>query len=196
MGVTIRVTIYELKSKSALRYHFCFSLPTSSDASEMAQQRRQPPMMKSVGQQQSLVCFEADNNETNNKDEAAAADGGMATATPGRLDQKIGTSTFCRAFPWHFMLDRTMQLVQLGVGFMRLFGSDLKKHGRHMDTYFHLKKPQVEAHFDKILKKANSPFVLAVHHVSSSGGKESSSNKAKLQVKSLPVRSAAGGMDQ
>lgn len=42
VGVTIRVTIYELKSKSALRYHFCFSLPTSSQ----------------LNKTKSLVCFD------------------------------------------------------------------------------------------------------------------------------------------
>ena len=111
--------------------------------------------------------------------------GGGVVGGGGRLDRNIGMSTFCRAFPWHFMLDRSMQLVQLGVGFIRLFGADLKKMGRHLDTYFQLKKPhQVEPHFDKILKKANSPFVLAVRHVSI--GKHES-HKAKLQVPVNPL---------
>lgn len=95
------------------------------------------------------------------------------------FSQNIGTSTFCRAFPWHFMVDRNMQLVQLGVGFMRLFGSELKKMGRHLATYFQMKKPTVEPNFDKILKKANSPFVLAVCHVTKD------SRKTKLEVSYL-----------
>ena len=190
VGVTIRVTIYELKSKSALRYHFCFSLPiveevVVDDALTMSKTR-------------SLICFE---------DAVAAADeqqGQPSTANnssrppccPARpqlsdmhreslrsfesetstFSQNIGTSTFCKAFPWHFMVDRNMQLVQLGVGFIRLFGSELKKMGRHLATYFQLKKPTVEPNFDKILKKANSPFVLAVCHVTKD------SRKTKLEV--------------
>lgn len=75
------------------------------------------------------------------------------------------------------MVDRNLNLVQLGVGFMRLFGADLKRTGRHLATYFQLKKPLVEFNFDKILKKANSPFVLAVSYVP---GKDNL--KAKLQV--------------
>ena len=62
------------------------------------------------------------------------------------------------------------------VGFMRLFGSELKKMGRHLATYFQLKKPTVEPNFEKILKKANSPFVLAVCHVTKD------SRKTKLEV--------------
>jgi len=216
VGVTIRVTIYELKSKTALRYHFCFSLPTptsmmsSSDSNsasdpQTAADRRQHQQqsqaaaattIQSTGRQRSLVCFDDDGSsggpgETSNKNEMDIKESDAifhhknktattTTTMSGRLDQNIGMSTFCRAFPWHFMVDRSMQLVQLGVGFIRLFGADLKKMGRHLDTYFQLKKPhQVEPQFDKILKKANSPFVLAVRHVSI--GKQES-HKAKLQV--------------
>ena len=79
------------------------------------------------------------------------------------------------------MVDRQLNLVQLGVGFMRLFGSELKKYGRHLSTYFELKKPQVEFNFVKILKKANSPFVLAVCRVANDV------RKTKLQVRQLSI---------
>ncbi len=188
VGVTIRVTIYELKSKSALRYHFCFSLPIVEEVVDDAL------MMSKT---RSLVCFE---------DAVAAADEQHSTTTTttrppfcprpqlaemhreslrsfesetSTFSQNIGTSTFCKAFPWHFMVDRNMQLVQLGVGFMRLFGPEMKKMGRHLATYFQLKKPTVEPNFDKILKKANSPFVLAVCHVTKD------SRKTKLEVSFL-----------
>ncbi len=76
------------------------------------------------------------------------------------------------------MVDRDLNLVQLGVGFTRLFGGELKRTGRHLASYFQLKKPVVEFQFNKILKKANSPFILAVSYVP---GKDSL--KTKLQVK-------------
>ena len=181
VGVTIRVTIYELKSKSAIRYHFCFSLPLLLD--EIPEEVN-PTMCKT----RSLVCFEEAVAEDQpprsfcrltdmGRDSLARSFESEATST---FSQNIGTSTFCRAFPWHFMVDRNMQLVQLGVGFMRLFGSELKKMGRHLATYFQMKKPTVEPNFDKILKKANSPFVIAVCHVTKD------SRKTKLEVIHFP----------
>ena len=92
------------------------------------------------------------------------------------FSRNIGTSTLCRALPWHLMVDRHLNLVQLGVGFMRLFGSELKRFGRHLSTYFELKKPLVEFDFVKILKKANSPFVVAVCRVTND------TRKTKLKV--------------
>lgn len=182
VGVTIRVTIYELKSKSTLRYHFCFAMPTVDDVLDdcVSLGRNANGMVKT----RSLVCFE----------DAAASEPDAGVAAPLRprlvdlshdsmrsfeseasgVTQNIGASTFCRAFPWHFMVDRSMQFVQLGVGFMRLFGSDLKKKGRHLATYFELKKPLTEPNFERVLKKANSPFVLALCHVNS--------RKAQMQV--------------
>lgn len=179
VGVTIRVTIYELKSKSALRYHFCFSLPLLLD--EVA-----APELNTLCKTRSLVCFEdavAANDQAprsfcrpNLMDMARDSLTRSFESETSTFSQNIGTSTFCRAFPWHFMVDRNMQLVQLGVGFMRLFGTELKKMGRHLATYFQMKKPTVEPNFDKILKKANSPFVLAVCHVTKD------SRKTKLEV--------------
>lgn len=139
----------------------------------------------------SLVCFEdavADEQPARSCCRPHLADMQRESLTrsfeseTSTFSQNIGTSTFCRAFPWHFMVDRNMQLVQLGVGFMRLFGSELKKMGRHLATYFQMKKPTVEPNFDKILKKANSPFVLAVCHVTKD------SRKTKLEVSLIRFR--------
>lgn len=41
----------------------------------------------------------------------------------------IGVSTFCKAFLWHLVLDRNLELVQLGAGFMRIFGKELQTAG-------------------------------------------------------------------
>jgi hypothetical protein len=207
VGVTIRVTIYELKSKSALRYHFCFSMPIVDEAeaslarttTAMAEEEEEQVLMAKT---RSLICFDDPTGTASSvMDDAPArpirpphlsdikqrdslnlrsfesTTTSMSVSASTCLSQNyIGTSTFCRAFPWHFMVDRNMQLVQLGVGFVRLFGSELKKMGRHLATYFQMKKPTVEPNFDKILKKANSPFILAVCHVTKD------SRKTKLEV--------------
>lgn len=48
-------------------------------------------------------------------------------------DSRIGVVSFCKAFPWHFIIDRKLEIVQLGAGFMRLFGSRLKELGAYHD---------------------------------------------------------------
>ena len=187
VGVTIRVTIYELKSKSTLRYHFCFAMPTVDEVLDdcLTLGRNANGLVKT----RSLVCFEdavSDSEGNKSIERLRLADMSRESmrsfeSEASGVTQNIGASTFCRAFPWHFMVDRSMQFVQLGVGFMRLFGSDLKKKGRHLSTYFELKKPLTEPNFDRVLKKANSPFVLALCHVNS--------RKAQMQVRLFISRS-------
>jgi hypothetical protein len=138
----------------------CFDDPTGTASSVMDDAPARPiipPHLSDIKQRDSLNLRSFESTTTSTS---------VSTSTSTCLSQNyIGTSTFCRAFPWHFMVDHNMQLVQLGVGFVRLFGSELKKMGRHLATYFPMKKPTVEPNFDKILKKANSPFILAVCHV-------------------------------
>lgn len=203
VGVTIRVTIYELKSKSALRYHFCFSMPFVDEDEALARSTAITEDEEHVllSKTRSLICFDdpsamassvtddqptrpfqraphlSDLKQRDSLNLRSFESTTTSVSTSTCMSQNyIGTSTFCRAFPWHFMVDRHLQLVQLGVGFMRLFGAELKKMGRHLATYFQMKKPTVEPNFDKILKKANSPFILAVCHVTKD------SRKTKLEV--------------
>ena len=44
-------------------------------------------------------------------------------------DLKISVPSFCKAFPWHFLTDKNLQIVQLGSGFMKLFGRQLNQLG-------------------------------------------------------------------
>ncbi|KAK1121793.1 hypothetical protein K0M31_010104, partial [Melipona bicolor] len=78
-------------------------------------------------------------------------------------DLRMGVASFCKAFPWHFVVDRQLELVQLGVGFMRIFGHHLNRLGRGISTYFAFTRPRgVTLTFHEILKHANTPFVLAL----------------------------------
>ncbi|XP_076274488.1 guanylate cyclase 1 soluble subunit alpha 2 isoform X2 [Rhynchophorus ferrugineus] len=75
----------------------------------------------------------------------------------------MSISTFCRAFPWHFVIDRRLELVQLGSGFMNLFGCHLKSHGTSVATYFEFHRPRsLTLSFNEIIMRANTPFVLAL----------------------------------
>lgn len=44
-------------------------------------------------------------------------------------DLKISVPSFCKAFPWHFLTDKNLEIVQLGSGFMKLFGRQLNQLG-------------------------------------------------------------------
>ncbi|XP_054261226.1 head-specific guanylate cyclase [Macrosteles quadrilineatus] len=81
-------------------------------------------------------------------------------------DLRIGVASFCKAFPWHFIIDRRLQFVQLGSGFMRIFGRLLAEKGLSVETYFEFKRPWgVEVSFRGILQRANSPFLLMITKV-------------------------------
>jgi len=75
----------------------------------------------------------------------------------------MGVASFCKAFPWHFVVDRQLELVQLGVGFMKIFGHHLNRLGREISTYFVFTRPHgVTLTFHEILKRANTPFILTL----------------------------------
>lgn len=78
-------------------------------------------------------------------------------------DLQMGVASFCKAFPWHFVMDRRLELVQLGAGFMRLFGCVLNRHGTSVATYFEFHRPRgITVSFSEIVKRANTPFVLVL----------------------------------
>lgn len=78
-------------------------------------------------------------------------------------DLRMGVASFCKAFPWHFVVDRQLELVQLGVGFMKIFGHYLNRLGREISTYFVFTRPHgVTLTFHEILKRANTPFILTL----------------------------------
>lgn len=86
-----------------------------------------------------------------------------SSAPVAASELQMGVPTFCKAFPWHFVIDRKLELVQLGSGFMRLFGCLLNKFGTAAATYFEFHRPRsLTLSFNEIVKRANTPFVLAI----------------------------------
>lgn len=79
------------------------------------------------------------------------------------MDLQMGVVTFCKSFPWHFVIDRRLELVQIGAGFMRLFGCHLATLGTAAATYFEFHRPRsITLSFNEIVKRANTPFVLSI----------------------------------
>jgi guanylate cyclase soluble subunit alpha len=78
-------------------------------------------------------------------------------------DLRMGVASFCKAFPWHFVMDRRLEFVQLGAGFMQLFARDLQTFGTSVATYFEFRRPRgIALCFSEIVKRANTPFVLSI----------------------------------
>ncbi|KAK6637199.1 hypothetical protein RUM44_007613 [Polyplax serrata] len=85
-------------------------------------------------------------------------------------DLTIGVSTFCKAFPWHFILDRELNIIQIGNGFTRMFGSGVKTIGVTYSRFLKIKKPRGGFHrFEDIIKRANTPFLLTLLSGSAKG---------------------------
>lgn len=89
-------------------------------------------------------------------------DGGDAAVT-SKPDLKMNPATFCKAFPWHFVMNEDLELVQIGMGFSKLYKSSLPTHGRLATTYFEFKRPiGLTVEFREIIRRSNTPFVIAL----------------------------------
>lgn len=65
-----------------------------------------------------------------------------------------------------FFTDRRLEMVQIGAGFMRLFGQKLTTCGASVATYFDFQRPRsITLSFQEIIKRANTPFVLAIRKI-------------------------------
>lgn len=90
----------------------------------------------------------------------------VAAAVPtavGLPDLKMTPATFCKAFPWHFILNRALELVQMGKGFGKLYKTSLGTHGRLATTYFNFKRPLgLTVEFREIVRRSNTPFLIVL----------------------------------
>lgn len=98
--------------------------------------------------------------ETQKAAEAARRDVRAATMAP---DLKMSPVTFCKAFPWHFIMNRKLELVQMGRGFGKIYKSSLPTHGRLATTYFTFKLPLgLTVQFTDIVRRSNTPFLIVL----------------------------------
>ncbi|XP_060682665.1 guanylate cyclase soluble subunit alpha-2 isoform X2 [Hemiscyllium ocellatum] len=74
-------------------------------------------------------------------------------------DLKISIITFCRTFPFHFMFDPSMLILQLGEGLRKQLKSEAHKVLRFQDC-FEIISPKICCSFQKILSKLVTPFVI------------------------------------
>lgn len=77
-------------------------------------------------------------------------------------DLQMTNSTFCKMFPWHFILDEKLELLQIGVAFSKLFKNYLNTT-RSATHYFKFRRPVgLKLEFNEIIKRTNTPFLLTL----------------------------------
>ncbi|KAG8192154.1 hypothetical protein JTE90_027796 [Oedothorax gibbosus] len=77
-------------------------------------------------------------------------------------DLGMSVAVMCRVFPFHVVLDRGMQIVQLGQGLLRVFKEKLAEGERHFGDFFVIQAPKVAVTFEDISQLSNVPFVLII----------------------------------
>lgn len=93
----------------------------------------------------------------------AATTTAPGSVTPTATDLKMSPTTFCKAFPWHFIMNVELEIIQMGKGFSKLFKGSLPTHGRSAINYFNFKRPiNLTINFREIKRRSNTPFVLSL----------------------------------
>lgn len=78
-------------------------------------------------------------------------------------DLKMSPATFCKAFPWHFIMNSDLEIIQMGKGFSKLIKGSLPIHGKMATIYFKFERPtNLKINFREIIRRSNTPFVLSL----------------------------------
>ncbi|KAK3874310.1 hypothetical protein Pcinc_020738 [Petrolisthes cinctipes] len=78
-------------------------------------------------------------------------------------DSKIGVSSFCKAFPWHFVCNKAMRIIQLGSGLLQVFGPQPLRQADEVGTCFTLRSPEgTSLTYDQVIARINIAYVLAI----------------------------------
>lgn len=85
----------------------------------------------------------------------------------------IPASLFCKTFPFHFMLDRDMSILQLGHGIRRLMSRREVQGKPHFDEYFEILTPKISQTFSGIMTMLNMQFLVRVRRWDNSAKKSS-----------------------
>ena len=71
----------------------------------------------------------------------------------------LGTTTFCKAVPFHIMFDREMIVFQAGISMRRVLPS-LMVGRTKVNEILEIVRPPIKTNFDDILSRTNSVFLL------------------------------------
>jgi guanylate cyclase soluble subunit alpha len=85
----------------------------------------------------------------------------LQRSTSGGLS--MSNATFCKAFPWHFIMDQNLELLQIGKGFSKLFKNYMAPTDRLATKYFRFKRPLgLSLNFREIARRTNTPFLISL----------------------------------
>ncbi|ODN06499.1 Head-specific guanylate cyclase [Orchesella cincta] len=96
-------------------------------------------------------------------------------------DLGISVSLFSRAFPWHFVLDRQLRIVQLGSSLLKLFApsfihnvkyQQLLSEGYKVTEFFEFVRPDLgsEICFETVFQRLNTPFLFRLRNLATNYG--------------------------
>ncbi|XP_058513537.1 guanylate cyclase soluble subunit alpha-1 [Ochotona princeps] len=95
--------------------------------------------------------------------------------SPGKPQSSlvIPASLFCKTFPFHFMFDKEMVILQFGNGIRRLMNRRDFQGKPHFDEYFEVLTPKINQTFSGIMTMLNMQFIVRVRRWDNSVKKSS-----------------------
>ncbi|XP_027722815.1 guanylate cyclase soluble subunit alpha-1 [Vombatus ursinus] len=94
----------------------------------------------------------------------------------------IPTSLFCKTFPFHFMFDKDMAILQFGNGIRRLLNRRDFQGKPNFEEYFEILSPKINYSFSGIMTMLNMQFVIRVRRGDNSVKKSSGVMDLKGQM--------------
>lgn len=96
-------------------------------------------------------------------------------------DLGISVSLFSRAFPWHFVLDRQLRIVQLGSSLLKLFSPSFIQNMKNQQSasegckvteFFEFVRPDLgsETSFETVFQRLNTPFLFRLKNLPANYG--------------------------
>ncbi|XP_017000585.2 head-specific guanylate cyclase [Drosophila takahashii] len=80
-------------------------------------------------------------------------------------DLQMNSASFCKMFPWHFIMNEQLELVQLGRGFSKLYKPYMADFGCQATTYFDFKRPKgLTMKFRDIVRRTYTPFLIGLNN--------------------------------
>ncbi|KAK8720400.1 hypothetical protein OTU49_013346, partial [Cherax quadricarinatus] len=99
---------------------------------------------------------------TNDASVNAQSTGTHTYASSSIKDSKIGVSSFCKAFPWHFVCNKAMRITQIGSALLQVFGPQPLRQNEEVSTCFSVVSPEgTSLTYDQVIGRINTPFILS-----------------------------------
>ncbi|XP_075054398.1 guanylate cyclase soluble subunit alpha-1 [Mixophyes fleayi] len=99
----------------------------------------------------------------------------------------ISAAIFCKTFPFHFMFDTDMNMLQIGNGVKRLLNRKDIPGKSNFEEYFEILSPKISSTFSGIMTMLNMQFILRVKRWDNTSEKSSKSHTMNLKGQMIYV---------